>query len=337
MLDWNNFNRQPCHINNFLGLYMDIDEFRLVLDNMATQIWYMKDEETVGYVNNAHASFLGVKKEDIQYKKLFDLVSRKEAEVCIESNRKVLTSKKQINSEEWVRNGNSELRFLSITKTPKYDNNGNVEYIICSADDITEKKRKEEELQKYREHLEKLVQERTEKLEHLNEELKRDIHERKQIESSLKSAKKLLKEKANILEETNIALKVLIKNHEDTYFKIGENIISNVKNFVLPYIDKLKNISNDSDQIIFIDIIEKHLMKIVNPFAKKFTADIAKLSGAEVQISQLIYEDRTAKEIADLLYISENTVKVHKKHIREKLGIKNKQINLKTYLKSIFE
>ncbi len=146
-----------------------------------------------------------------------------------------------------------------------------------------------------------------------------------------------MKEKKNILEEINIALKVRIKNQEETYFKIGENIISNVKNFVLPYIDKLKNISNDYDHMILIDIIEKHLIKIVNPFAKKFTADIAKLSGAEVQIAHLTFEDKTASEIGEILSISANTVQVHKKNIRKKLGIKNKKVNLKTHLRCIIE
>ena len=316
---------------------MSICETAHMLDNMLIQIWYMIDEETCGYVNDSFATFHGMKKEDIQYKKLFNFLSCREAEVCIENNRSVFTIKNPIHSEEWCKNSNGEMRLLSINKSPIFDNNGNVKYIICSADDITENKRKEEELQKYRENLEKLVRERTKKLEQLNEELKQDIYERKKIELSLKKSEKLLQEKAKVLEETNIALKVLIEHQHESNNQISENILSNVKNLVLPYIDKLKNISHESDHKIFLDIIEKNLMEILNPFAQMFTKEIARLSGTEVRIAHMTYEEKTASEIAEILCISDNTVKVHKKHIREKLGIKSQKVNLRTYLTNIFD
>jgi PAS domain S-box-containing protein len=56
--------------------------------------------------------------------------------------------------------------------------------------DITERKRAEEELKKYREHLEELIDDRTAALKEMNAQLKRDIAERKNAERAVKESEK---------------------------------------------------------------------------------------------------------------------------------------------------
>lgn len=48
------------------------------------------------------------------------------------------------------------------------------------------------------------------------------------------------------------------------------------------------------------------------------------LTARELQIAELITTGSTAKGIARKLYISENTVKFHRKNIYKKLGVNNK-------------
>jgi two-component system NarL family response regulator len=45
------------------------------------------------------------------------------------------------------------------------------------------------------------------------------------------------------------------------------------------------------------------------------------LTGREIEVLQLVARGRTSREIGDVLYISENTVKNHIRNILDKLGL----------------
>ena len=120
--------------------YRKSEEQRLLLDNIPTHIWYLADIWTYGAVNKAHAEFFGMAKEDLEGSNLADILSKEESKVCIGGNREVFEKKRQIRLEEWIKNGRGEPRLLSITKTPKLNDDGDVEYVICAAEDITERK-----------------------------------------------------------------------------------------------------------------------------------------------------------------------------------------------------
>ena len=127
-----------------------IEEQQILLDNIQTQIWYIIDELTYGIVNRAHANFFGLSPEDMAFKDLYDLFPEEVAEICRQGNIKVFTKKQPVLTEEWVPHTSGERRLLSILKTPKLCADGTVEYVVCSAEDITERKQMEQELKEYR-------------------------------------------------------------------------------------------------------------------------------------------------------------------------------------------
>ena len=115
----------------------------LLIDTLENQVWNLIDKKTYGIVNKAHAKFLGLKKAELEGKNLRNIFSMKESGVFIANNKEVFKKKKKSHTEEWVKNGKGKPRLLSITRTPKLNYNGDVEYVTCAAEDITKRKRVE--------------------------------------------------------------------------------------------------------------------------------------------------------------------------------------------------
>lgn len=118
----------------------------MLLENIDVQIWYMKDPETYGLVNKAHAEFIGFSKEEVEHQSIHKLFTDRFNSSYINTNKECFSSKKIIRFDEWNKGSNGEPRLLRITKTPMINENGEVDFIICLARDITEEKAAEESL-----------------------------------------------------------------------------------------------------------------------------------------------------------------------------------------------
>jgi PAS domain S-box-containing protein len=129
-----------------LELRRKSEELELLINNIKTQIWFMRDAETCGKVNRSHARFFGLNPTEIEGRKLFEFMPDEEAEKCVSTNQYIWRTKSTYTKEEIVTNGQREKKYLVVNKFPKLDSAGNVEYLVCSAEDITELKHKQEEM-----------------------------------------------------------------------------------------------------------------------------------------------------------------------------------------------
>ena len=163
----------------------------------------------------------------------------------------------------------------------------------------------------------------------------RDITKKKKRESALRKSEAKLLEKSRHLEEVNAALKVLLKRREQDKEELGENVLSNARQLVFPYLEKLKRSQLNTRQTTLVDILESNIKEIVSPFVTKLSSKFMNLTPTEIKVASLIRDGRTTKEIAALLRLSENTIVFHRYNIRSKLGLKNKKFNLRSYLKSL--
>ena len=161
-----------------------------------------------------------------------------------------------------------------------------------------------------------------------------DITERKKAEEELRRKQAELLRQSHKLEEVNAALGVLLKRREEDKRELEENVLASVKDLVFPYLDRLRNCQTNPDQEILIEIIESHLKDIVSPFAAKLSARFSNLTPTEIQVASLVKDGKTTKEIASVLNLSENTIISHRFHIRTKLGLRSKKMNLTSYLRS---
>jgi DNA-binding NarL/FixJ family response regulator len=116
---------------------------------------------------------------------------------------------------------------------------------------------------------------------------------------------------------------------------MGDTLLSNVQQLVKPMVEKLKTTSMSSRQQNMLTSLEINLNEIINPFLK--TLDIAfwKLTPMEIQVANLVKTGLANKEMAELLGVSKGTVMIHRHNLRDKLGLKNKKINLRAYLLSL--
>jgi len=162
----------------------------------------------------------------------------------------------------------------------------------------------------------------------------RDITLRKRVEEELKKRERDLEAKTRNLEEFNMALKVLLKQREVDKKEFEEKILSNVRESVDPYLNKLKKTPLSIDQTAYVNIIESHLNDIVSPFLYNLRSKYLNLTSREIQIANLIREGKSTKEIAKLLNASSDAIDFHRNNIRNKLGLKNKKTNLRAYLLS---
>jgi len=157
----------------------------------------------------------------------------------------------------------------------------------------------------------------------------------KLTEEALRKSQEELIEQKQSLEEANIAMKVLLKQREEDKLELEKKVLNNVKDLILPYVDKLKNTRLKAKDRTLVEIIDTHLQDIISPLLQRFSNAKILLTPQEMQVAALVKDGKTSKEIADVLNVSETTVNFHRKNLRVKFGLTNKRTNLRSYLMSI--
>jgi PAS domain S-box-containing protein len=162
-----------------------------------------------------------------------------------------------------------------------------------------------------------------------------DISEVAKAHDALEKREKELALKNTSLEEVNTALKVLLKRREDDKTELEEKVFQNVKDLVLPYLTELEQSRLTDRQGSILEILKANLNEIVSPFSHRLAASHLSLTPKELKVANLLKQDKTTKEIAELLCISESSIVFHRHNIRRKLGLVGEKANLKTYLQSL--
>jgi len=170
-----------------------------------------------------------------------------------------------------------------------------------------------------------------------------DTKNRKQVEKVLQKDHNELEQrvrartieldtKVRSLEELNAALRFLLTKKDEEQSKIENNVMTNVRELISPYFDKIKKTKLDDHQKAFLNILESNLNEIVSPFTRRLSLKYLSLTPREIQIVNMIKIDYPSKKIAKIMKISPRTVDSHRKNIRKKIGLRKKRANLRAHL-----
>ena len=141
-------------------------------------------------------------------------------------------------------------------------------------------------------------------------------------------------ERTRELRDINTALEVLLKKREDDKRALEDRVAFSIKEVIAPHIELLKKTRLDSQQAMYLEMLEQNFLEICSPFMQVLSESVRKLTPTEIQIVNLIKQNKSSKQIAGFLGVSSRTVEFHRDNIRKKLGIKNKKQNLRTFLLS---
>jgi len=170
--------------------------YRLLADNVTDLIWTMDMEMNYTYFSPSVTSMSGYSVEEAMANSIEETMTPASLDITM----KAITEELELHNkgqrpQDRFRKIEAELRckdgstiWAEIKAKFLYDADGQAQGFIGVTRDITDRKRAEEELIKYRDHLEDLVRERTAELAQSNKRLQDDINERKRVEESLKES-----------------------------------------------------------------------------------------------------------------------------------------------------
>lgn len=155
-----------------------------------------------------------------------------------------------------------------------------------------------------------------------------DITERKLVQLQLEMHSKEL-------ENTNTALRVLLKQVNENKTDMENKVLDNFGRLIAPYLDTLEENLANTPQQEYIQVIKENIDKITSSFSMTLSSSYLGLSPREIQVADLVRHGRTNKEAARILNISINAIEFHRNNLRKKLGIQNRKVNLRTHLLSM--
>jgi len=135
------------------------------------------------------------------------------------------------------------------------------------------------------------------------------------------------------LDNMNIALREVLAKMEDEKKEISVRIQHNVDKVIMPILFAIQK-DIPYEQQGYVALLKENLKQITSAFTSKLAKAFMSLTPVEIQICNMIKSGLSTKEIAGLRYVSVATVNRHREHIRKKLSITNKHVNLTTYLQA---
>ena len=154
-------------------------------------------------------------------------------------------------------------------------------------------------------------------------------------EENLREAHEAVQREHQALQEANTALRAVLSRLEEDKREIRASILANIQRIIMPILFELE-IQVTGRQRSYVTVLRQSLQEIASPFLTQISRTHMVLTPSEIAICTMIRNGLSTKEIAQLRCVSLATVSRHRENIRRKLGLKNRKVNLVTYLQASF-
>jgi DNA-binding CsgD family transcriptional regulator len=157
------------------------------------------------------------------------------------------------------------------------------------------------------------------------------VARRIEAERELAEANRVLTVERESLREANVALRAVLARAGEEKAELGREIGAQVDRVLLPILNALA-LELPPRARPYVDLLRRNLLDVTSPYAARLASVSPALSPAETAVCSMVRGGLRTKEIARLRGVSAATVSRHREHIRRKLGLAGRKINLSTWL-----
>jgi PAS domain S-box-containing protein len=301
--------------------------YRAVVESQTELICRFLPDGSLTFVNTAYSRCFGKKPAELIGQRFLDQIPQEDLEkvekhlAAINRDNPIATIKHRVKQPDGA------IRWQQWIDHANFDDQGRVKEYQSVGRDITEQVQAEEALHEAHKKLENRVQKRSLQLKISAEELNA---KQKELLNSKFELEQLNKE----LLETNKAISVLAKyidkNREKTESSIARTINSNI----MPFIDDLRRSKTLNNIQSKLDILVTNMRSLSSGLSGGQNL-MDSLTPTEVRVATMIKNSMTSQAIAEELHVTLHTVNTHRRNIRKKLNVRNSDVNLVSYLRTI--
>lgn len=300
---------------------------RSVIEVLPHGIHEVSTDGIIEFCNPAFLKITGYPQEALTGKPIFQLIPDQSDRNAFKANFKELFAKSPTPSP-WIgrmQNKRGEQIDVKVEWVYRKNQDGEINGAIACITDITETLKSRQILTQSHEQLKRKVEQRTREISEANA-----ILAEKQTE--LIQQQKKLKRLNHDLMESNRAITHLAKNLDLAKKKSDQELALALSTKVLPIVETLYDDTSFQKYKSELDTLKLYLDEFTRPLEESERL-ITLLSPKEMRIASMIKNGLSSSKIALKLYVSEDTIKVHRRNIRKKLGLTKNRINLKNYLR----
>jgi PAS domain S-box-containing protein len=224
-----------------------------------------------------------------------------------------------------IQNKRGERIEIKIDWAYRKDQDGEINGAIGCISDITNTLKIRQKLAHSHKQLEQEVVQRTHELSKANATLL-------EKQTELIEQQRKLERSNRDLSDSNQAITHLAKSLDRAKKTSDQEIALALSKKVLPIVETLCNDTSFQKYKSELETLKVYINELTQPLEKS-ELFITLLSASEMRIASMIKNGLSSSKIALKLYVSKDTVKVHRRNIRKKLGLTNAKINLENYLR----